>query len=361
MEIKYDVCLSVLLLCGSQNEKIYICKNLCYIMPKINIRRNQRKDQRMFRNFLLNERYLRKWGHLATHLMQLYPGLEERLDGVDTKSEKKQEINDFVVGLYLKKRGDVDMFLARLKTIFTDNVCQTILDGLAETMDYEFPDSAYSIYPSFIPGALYGQRKGFATLYVMSHEEDPLIDLIIHEMSHVVWMRKIGDVYERAGLRYDPKEHDKSQLHKPLDGRRRYLINEDAHEYLKEISAPIIIRCGEFDGIRQYEWTKQPNPHQRSVNVEYEGQTYSLVDFFDRIFKIERGTPFDDIMVTSAEIIYSIQDELTKKKQLFDETIQGRPFSEESWEELWGELVEAGHMEPIVISSSFDLKHYFDI
>lgn len=167
----------------------------------------------------------------------------------------------------------------------------------------------------------------------------------IHELSHVIWNKKIVEVYESIGLRYDPKKHHKDQRFKPLEGNRKYLINETAHEDLKEIFAPIIIRCEEFDNIKRPKKIDYANPEQQLLNVEYQGRTGNIVDFFNTIFKIEKnkGTSFDDIMAISARVIYSIQDELVKKKRIFDSIGYCEGFEDK--------LRERGYMNAIIINN----------
>ena len=314
-------------------------------MPKITVRRNIRKEKERFNKFLFNQRYLSIWSHVRDGIFGLYPELEERLSS-SYDLERKEVVDSFVQEQYDSHKSSLDNILDRFKSTFQDK-SDVILGGLSRIMNYDFPENAYSVYPSLLPGSTYG-RKGFAFLSVVNElnerEPSPYVDIVIHELSHVVWNRKMGEIYERAGLRYDSKKHDKSQGFKPLRGNKKYLVNEVAHEDLKEIFAPIIIRCEEFDEIRESERLKYANPQQQLLNVEYGGETYGIVDFFDRIFKTEgiKGKLFDNIMETSARVIYSIQNELAKKKATFDSVGYCKGYEDK--------LRQQGYMTPIKVN-----------
>ena len=263
-------------------------------MPKITIRKNIRKEKERFNKFLFDEKYLSRWSHVRDSILGIYPDLNNRLTSTETDSERKNIFDTFVEEQYKLHKTSLDGILARFKSTFQDK-SDVILGGLSKIMDYDFPENAYSVYPSLLPGSTYG-RRGFALLSVVNElngkEPAPYIDIVVHELSHVVWNRKMGDVYERVGLRYDPQKHDKSQGFKPLRGNKKYLASEVAHEDLKEIFVPLIIRCEEFDDIRESEKLKYANPQQQLLNIEYDRETYGIVDFFDRIFKIERSKRF---------------------------------------------------------------------
>ena len=191
-------------------------------MPKITVRRNIRKEKERFNKFLFNQRYLSRWSHVRDGIFGLYPELEERLSSSDDL-ERKEVVDSFVQEQYDSHKSSLDNILDRFKSTFQDK-SDVILGGLSRIMNYDFPENAYSVYPSLLPGSTYG-RKGFAFLSVVNElnerEPSPYVDIVIHELSHVVWNRKMGEIYERAGLRYDSKKHDKSQGFKPLRGNKK--------------------------------------------------------------------------------------------------------------------------------------------
>lgn len=315
-------------------------------MSRIIVRRNIRTEKERFNKFLFDQDYLERWAHLRSSILQLYPDLDDRLAGAETNSDREDNVDAFVEEQYDLHRTSLEGILQKFKSLFEDKG-EAILDGLSKVMEYDFPEKAYSVYPSLLPGSTYGQR-GFAFLSVVNElkgrEPAPYIDIVVHELSHVVWNKKIRRVYEKAGLKFDPKRHNPNQCFWPLRGNKGYLINEVAHEDLKEIFAPIVIRCEEFDEIRDSERLKYANKIQQLLTVEYNGQTDDLVNFLDRIFNIERsrGTSFDEIMGISTRIIYSIQDELVRKRVMVKSTKDDDQFEDK--------LKQQGYTLPIRIN-----------
>ncbi|MFZ5341019.1 MAG: hypothetical protein ACOZBL_00105 [Patescibacteria group bacterium] len=77
--------------------------------------------------------------------------------------------------------------------------------------------------------------------YVFKNKIPDYIDILIHEISHIVFEKKI------------------SAFNLTLD----YVT----HYYFKEILAPIIVRSSVFDEIRQSEKLKFANPELQFLNI----------------------------------------------------------------------------------------------
>lgn len=266
----------------------------------IEIKIDKKRDIESFYENIFGEKYTSKWGHIKKAIFRWYPQLEEKLDGILDQEIRKKIIYDYVGEMYTKYDSKLQTITQNLKLLFGSNK-EKIVSGLVTTMDFEPEDVPYIIIvPSLKPNSTFWTKNISLSvaLEVFKDRPNPYIDIFVHEMTHIIRNQKISAIYEAVWELW------------PL-----------AHEDLKEIVAPIIIRDICFKDIIQSGYMKNANEKQQLLNISSNWVQYSIVDYFESIYKNmrERSHSFKEIMEVFVKIFLKIEDQIIEKHAIYNE------------------------------------------
>lgn len=292
-------------------------------MPTIKVSYNEEVDKQQFNTFLFNGRFLSKRPHAKNAVLYSFPDLKERLETNDEPSV----VDEFIHELHDKHADELESIKRDIE-IQVEKHWKDIFVGLERSMNCKIPEHTdYFIELSFAPYWTYGNNKATVSVLWMIRkiERNEAIWVFLHEISHDIFEQKMKEFWLGE------------------------ILNSTAYQFLKETIAPIIIRTPYFDQVISSDSRfKMPNPEQSLIVVQEGDKQYSLVDYFDILYKhyIVEWKNFDDFLMVSVDRIRKIQDTLqTKQQDFFSISTKMRPSDEEfnkKMEELW-------YSDPIII------------
>lgn len=292
----------------------------------IEIKNDKKLDINSFYESIFGEKYISKWGHVKKAIFRWYPQLEEKLDGILDPEIRKKIIYDYVDDIYIKYDSKIQTITQNLKLLFENNK-EKIVSGLVTTMDFDPENIPYTmIMPSLKPNSTFWTENISLSvaLEVFKNKANPYIDIFVHEITHIIWNQKIWEIYTSVWALW------------PL-----------AHEDLKEIVAPIIMRDSCFKDIIQSEYMKNANEKQQLLNISRDWVQYPIVDYFESLYKNmrEESHTFKEIMEVFVKIFIKIEDQITQKHTIYNEFW----FSSKD-KELWLKiLTEKWYLNPIIL------------
>lgn len=292
----------------------------------IEIKKDKKSDIESFYESIFGEKYIRKWGHVKKAIYRWYPQLEEKLDGILDPETRKKIIYDYVDDMYTKYDSKLQTITQNLKLLFGNNK-EKIVSGLVTTMDFDPKNIPYiMIMPSLKPNSTFWTENISLSvaLEVFKNKANPYIDIFVHEITHIIWNQKIWEIYTSVWALW------------PL-----------AHEDLKEIVAPIIMRDSCFKDIIQSDYMKDANEKQQLLNISSDWVQYPIVDYFESLYKNmrEESHTFKEIMEVFVKIFIKIEDKIIEKHAIYNEFW----FSSKD-KELWIKiLTEKWYLNPIIL------------
>ena len=292
----------------------------------IEIKINEKSDVNSFYESIFSEKYLTKWWFIKKLIFNLYPNLSSQLSTITDEEERKKIIYDFVHGLYVKYDSQLQNTLQNLTLLFKNNK-ELIIAGLSETMDFDPQDIPHIIInPSFKPNSSFWTDKVSLSIVseILYKKPRSYIDIFVHEITHIIWNQKIWKVYDVV-----------------------WKLWSLAHEDLKEIVTPVIMRDSCFKNILTSEYMKNANEKQQLLNINIDGVVYNIVDYFEIIYQDMKGkwNTFEKIMEVFVNIFLKIEDQIISKHAIYNECW----FASKDKEEALKILESKWYMDPIIL------------
>lgn len=310
-------------------------------------------DKKSFHNFFYNPYHLENWGFVKDGLKKKYHDLETKLDNKNEK-EGKEIISEFIDELHDKHSQTIELILKKFEEQIVSK-SDDILSAMSKTMNYDTSDYTYKISPSFNLGSTYSDSS--ARLSIVDeipniNENRIYIGVVLHEMTHSIWERKIFDIYTKLGLKVSGD--DENSFKTSHRNENFYLISDVVHNNLKEIVTPIILENKEFENLVVGNDWKRPNPKENFLNISYENKEYDLKDFLNIVYKNikSQSKDFDEFMKVSTLIMYSIQNELLEKHQIFKNS---KLDFWKGWDKSVKELTNNGYRSSITLPEQDNL------
>ncbi|EKD25087.1 MAG: hypothetical protein ACD_80C00120G0006 [uncultured bacterium (gcode 4)] len=292
----------------------------------IEIKIDKTWDINSFYDNIFGENYIKKWGHVRKAIFRWYPQLWEKLNNITDTEERKKIIYEYIDGLYIKYDTKLQTIVQKLKSLFENNK-EKIIAGLVTTMDFnpqEIPQ--VTIIPSFKPNSTFWTDRINLSiaLEVFKDKTNPYIDIFVHEITHIIWNQKIWKIYDIVWKLW------------PL-----------AHEDLKEIVTPVIMRDSHFRDILQSEYMKNANEKQQLLQINVNWTKHNIVDYFESIYQDMKGKwdSFEEIMKEFVKIFLKIEDQIIAKHRIYNEFW----FVSKDKEEALKILKEKWYMDPIIL------------
>lgn len=292
----------------------------------IEIKSDKQSDINSFYDNIFGKNYIKKWGHVKKAIFRWYPQLEERLNNATDSETRESIIYNYVDDMYTKYDMKLQTITENMKSLFENNR-KAIVDGLSITMDFNPQDIPHiTIIPSLKPNSTFWTKvvNLSVALEVFKNRANPYIDIFIHEITHIIWNQKIWEIYTSV-----------------------WSLWALAHEDLKEIVAPIILRDVSFGHILQSEYMKNANEKQQLLTISVEWIQYNMVDYFESLYKKMRreSKNFKEIMESFVKIFLKIEDKIIEKHTIYNEFW----FSSKD-KELWLKiLTEKWYLNPIIL------------
>ncbi|MFA5748063.1 MAG: hypothetical protein WC872_03015 [Candidatus Absconditabacterales bacterium] len=292
----------------------------------IEIKIDKNFDINSFYENIFSENYINKRGFVKKVIFRWYPKLEENLNNTTDTETRKKIIYDYIDSLYTKYDYKVQTITQNLKSLFKKNK-EKIIDGLGQTMDFDEQNIPHIIIiPSFKPNSSFGTQRIILSiaLEIFKNQAKPYLDIFIHEITHIIWNQKIGKIYDTVGK-----------------------LGSLAHEDLKEIITPIIMRDQVFKKILQSEYMKNANEKQQLLNININGKIYNMVDYFQSIYKKMKkiGNSFEEIMKEFVKLFLEIEDQIIAKHKIYNEFGSSSNDKEISKKNL----EDKGYLDPIIL------------
>lgn len=292
----------------------------------IEIKIDKKLDIDSFYENIFGENYIKKWGHIKKAIFHWYPQLEEKLNDIVDTEIRKKIIHDYVDNMYQKYDVKLQAITENMKLLFENNI-RKIADGLSTTMDFSHEDIPHMIIvPSLKPNSTFWTEVVSLSiaLEVFKNKANPYIDIFIHEITHIIWNQKIWEIYNAV-----------------------WALWSLAHEDLKEIVAPVIIRDPCFKNMIQSEYMKNANEKQQLLNISIDWIQYNIIDYFESLYKNMRkeSKGFKEIMEVFVKLFLKIEDQIVRKHAIYNEF----GFSSKDKEISLKNLKEKWYLDPIIL------------
>ncbi len=296
-------------------------------MLQIKVSINKKRNLRQFYNFIFEPKFVNQRGFVRSRVFNIFPQLWNDLETTQDKKQQKQILLDFINELYTKHRKDLFFIKKHIQWLFKD-VGQQIFQWLKETMNYEYPYSKYSLYLSFLPVSTYNPQSANISILQEIGKTEFYISYVwiaIHEMSHAAFETKMLNIYTK-----------KSKLD-PI-----------AHNYLKEILAPVVIRDKAFQWIAKLENHKYANTQQQLLNISDNWKFSNIVDYFENKYQLwkKEWKSFEEILEWFYDIFVKIQDQIIEKNKLF---LQIHKWENMSSQWFINNLIKAWYVDSILL------------
>lgn len=292
----------------------------------IEIKIDKNFDINSFYENIFSENYINKRGFVKKVIFRWYPKLEENLNNTTDTETRKKIIYDYIDSLYTKYDYKVQTITQNLKSLFKKNK-EKIIDGLWQTMDFDEQNIPHIIIiPSFKPNSSFWTQRIILSiaLEIFKNQAKPYLDIFIHEITHIIWNQKIWKIYDTV-----------------------WKLWSLAHEDLKEIITPIIMRDQVFKKILQSEYMKNANEKQQLLNININWKIYNMVDYFQSIYKKMKKiwNSFEEIMKEFVKLFLEIEDQIIAKHKIYNEfwsSSNDKEISKKNLEDKW-------YLDPIIL------------
>lgn len=293
----------------------------------IEIKIDKTSDINSFYESIFSERYINKWGHVKKVIFRWYPQLEKKLTNIIDMEGRKKGISNYIDGLYIKHDNQLQTITQNLTSLFKNNQ-EKIIDGLSKTMDFNPQDiPRITILPSFKPNSTFWTEIISLSVAneVFNGSTIPYIDIFIHEITHIIWNQKIWKIYDVIWKLW------------PL-----------AHEDLKEIVTPVVMRDSCFKDILQSQYMKNANEKQQLLQISIGWITHNIVDYFESIYQDMKNTwaTFEGIMKEYVKIFLKIEDQIIARHTIYNNFWSSSKNKAESLKIL----KEKWYINPIILS-----------
>jgi hypothetical protein len=147
--------------------------------------------------------------------------------------------------LYRKHSISLNNSVEHIQTIFY-NKEKNIEDAFLSTMDEDISNSSIEIIVSMFVKSLFGEKDIILSVVedILYEKKKPYLGIFLHEMTHIIWKKKVSKIYDKNIL-------------SPL-----------AQEDLKEIVAPVILRDSHFDNLLDSQYFKKANQKQQMLFIQ---------------------------------------------------------------------------------------------
>lgn len=292
-------------------------------MTKLVLKKNKLEDISLFQKYLCDKELINRYPFIKNSIFRIFPDL-----GIKIENEKIKELNiisSFVEDLYdvnKNKINEIQKDIENQMILFSS----VIYESISKIMSYNFEkDSVYEVYISLFPFSTYWKNKARVSILddIWWYKKTPFIEIIIHELSHVVLKEQFKD-----------EQINTSQ----------FIFN-----ILKEVFAPILLRSSLFKDIIYAEELKKGNPEIHYLKVKKNDKIYNIVDFFEEMYlkEINNGVNFLEIMKKIMYILKINESVLKEKDNIFKKT--------HKWEYMWSnefkdKLKNASYFDPIILN-----------
>lgn len=293
----------------------------------VEIKIDMKKDIDSFYDNIFGEDYIKKWWHIKKAIYRFYPKLEQNLNDLDNEQDRKRVIFEYISKLYNKYYSKLELIKKDMQNLFDKNI-NCIVDWLCNTMD--FPKETIqniTINLSFKPNSTFWPKvvNLSIALEIFKDQKKPYLDIFIHEITHIIRNQKIWEIYNKI-----------------------WKLSTLAHEDLKEIITPVIMRDNHFKNILQSEYMKNANEKQQLLNIFIDWITYNIVDYFEMIYKNMKSkwSTFEELMIEFVKLFLKIEDQIIEKHGIYNEIW----FSNNNREEYLKLLEDRWYFNPIILS-----------
>ena len=296
-------------------------------MPQIEVLINKERIVSQFYNFIFEPKFINQQWFVRSRIFNIFPQLWNELEKTQDKEQQKQILFDFINDLYNKHKTDLFSIKKHVQWLFND-VDQKIFQWLKETMNYQYPYDKYFIYLSFLPVSTYDRQTASISILdelLSKGFNIPYVGIVLHEISHTAFEDKILNIYNKK-----PK------------------LNSSAHNYLKEILAPVVIRDKTFQWIPQLENFKYANTQQQLLNISDNWKSFNIIDYFENKYQLSKNEwkSFEEILDWFYDIFVKIQDQIIEKDKLFLQTHEGENMNSQSFKD---KLVKVWYTDNILL------------
>jgi len=282
------------------NHPRYEANTLPEAHMNIEIKINKTSDINSFYENIFSENYIKKWGFVKKAIFHRYPELGQNLHDITDEEERKKIIYSYIDEIYTKNDIQIQTITQNLKSLFEKDK-EKIIDGLIHTMDFDPKDIPnITIIPSLKPNSSFWPNKISLSIAseLFDNKPNAYIDIFIHEITHIIWNQKIGKIYDAV-----------------------WKLWWLAHEDLKEIITPILMRDSHFKNILQSEHMKNANEKQQILQINVNWIVTNIVDYFGSIYQNmkQKWNSFEEIMKEFVKIFMKIEDQIISKHAIYNE------------------------------------------
>lgn len=293
----------------------------------IEVKLDEYADINSFYENIFSEKFISRWGFVKKRIFSWYRELEKKLNNIKETETRKKIIHDYIHDVYTNNYRKIQVITQDLKFLFEKNK-EKIIKGLSKTMDFD-PKSIphITITPTLKPNSTFWTKTINLSIAseLFKNEKKPYIDIFIHEISHTIREQKIWKVYDSIGKLWS-----------------------FAHDMLKEIVAPIIIRDECFKDIRQSKGIKEANEEQQLLQISINWTQHNIVDYFESLYQDMKAkwNSFENIMKTFVSLFLKIEDQISAKHMLYEEIRT----NSHNKEEVSKYLKEKWYRNPIILA-----------
>lgn len=256
---------------------------------------NMESDKKSFKKYLLDSEYNIKFPHVKKSIFRSYSSLYQKFESSEDIDELNDFINSFVEKKYQQFWDKINLLIEKMNHSLSIQ-WQGLISWLEKLMNYRFDVDYFYVFPTFMPVSTFWDSIAKISImeYVFKDTPPFFIDILIHEISHIIFEKKVIEF----NLRFD----------------------DITYYYFKEILAPIIVRSGMFNNIRQSENLKFANPELQLLNISYNWIIINMIDYFENKFvDMSKNADFDRVFLAFSKIFIWLSNQFKIKRKKFFE------------------------------------------
>lgn len=281
-------------------------------IPQITIDVNLNDEVETFYYGLHND--MRPWQRKIILGIRDFQPLRQSLESGSTLNEEqeKQAIRDFLKRFREHDKDRIVGFNARSQKELEEK-SKPALAAMASLMDYEWPEDfpGYRVVPVLLPFSPFGKNVFYFSILGVAQgvDQKDLLDVAVHEISHMVFYEILAQIHPEF-VNYQ----DSNEISTPID-------------YLKEILAPVLMNqpsLRQFLDLSLYPdgYVGNTDLEQTYVQVEGSGEKVQISKYFQQLYEKMRyqdHKPFQEIMDEMIKLVQPMEDELVKRRSLWNE------------------------------------------
>lgn len=289
-------------------------------IPPIILEENPQEEVELFHRGLHVDLYDSKHPWQRDQILRAFPDLHQMI--TTNPQNEEQILKDYLQKYHQEHQDKIGPVVEKTKTELTKKSVEA-LSELAQLMDYKWAEESpeYKVIPVLLPYSPFGDNVFFYSILaaVNGHPQNDALFVATHEISHMLFF----EILKKQHV--DMFSYSLNQMHYPL-----------AVDYLKEILAPVLMKqptLKKYLDFSMYPLDQWPDGYigndnliQMYVTTEDMGEKMQITKYFQQLYekmRYQENKPFSEIVEEMLRLVSPLEDELAKKRALWNKHQNG--------------------------------------